>query len=78
MHARIPYALYFRNCHFAASVVMQYAECAALYLDGSHLAHGLHADGLTTKGAVYLREGFSAEGEVRLLGTSIGGDLDCK
>ena len=77
MHASIPYALYFRNCHFAASVVMQYAECAALYLDGSHLAHGLHADGLTTKGAVYLREGFSAEGEVRLLGAIIGGDLDC-
>ena len=76
-YASIPYALYFSNCHFAVSVVMQYAECAALYLDGSRLAQGLRADGLVTKGAVYLRRNFSAEGEVRLLGANIGGNLDC-
>ena len=76
-HASIPYALDFRNCHFAASVVMLYMECAALYLQGSCLANGLNADGLTTKGSVNLRESFSAGGEVRLLGANIGGDLDC-
>ena len=87
-HANIPYALLFGNCHFADSVVMQHAECAALNLGGSHLAKGLQADGLTTKGGVYLRkgfsahdedlcEGFSADDEVRLSGASIGGQLDC-
>ena len=77
MHASISYALMFSNCHFEDFVRMQYAECAALSLGGSHLAQGLLADGLTTRGCVDLREGFSAEGEVRLLGANIGGNLDC-
>ena len=77
MHASIPYALDFSNCRFVASVVMLHMECAALYLNGSSLVQGLLADGLTTKGSVYLRRGFSAEGEVRLLGANINGDLDC-
>ena len=76
-HANIPYALFFAYCHFADSVVMQHAECAALNLSGSRLVKGLTADGLTTKGDVNLRDGFSAEGEVRLLGANTGGDLDC-
>ena len=76
-HASIPYALLFGNCHFADSVQMQHAECKALYLDGSHLTRGLNACGLTTKGDVNLRDGFSAEGEVLLLGANIGGRLDC-
>ena len=77
VHASIPYALMFSNCHFVASVMMQYAECAALYLNGSRLVKKLYADGLTTKGSVNLHKGFSAEGEVRLLGANIGGGLDC-
>ena len=76
-HASIPYALDFSNCHFAASVVMEHTECASLYLNGSRLAQGLKADGLTTKNSVYLRSGFSAKGEVRLVSASIGGHLDC-
>ena len=76
-HADIPYALLFGNCHFVASVMMLYTECAALYLNGSRLAKGLSADGLMTKGNVNLRNGFFAEGEVRLLGANVGGNLDC-
>ena len=76
-HARIPYALVFSNCHFAAFLAMQYAECVGLYLGGSRLVRGLYADGLTTKNSVNLRDGFSAEGEVRLLGANIGGDFNC-
>ena len=85
-HAHIPYALGFFACHFAGAVAMQHVECAALNLSGSHLAKGLNADGLKTKGDVNLRAvfsaesevRFSAEGEVRLLGASIGGNLDCE
>ena len=76
-HASIPYALLFSNCHFASSVDMQHAECVALYLGGSHLAQGLNASGLTTKGDVNLCAGFSANGEVRVLGADIGGNLSC-
>ena len=76
-HASISYMLAFSNCHFGVSVMMLHMECAGLYLNGSCLAKGLIADGLTTKGSVYLRDGFSAEGEVRLLNANISGNLDC-
>ena len=78
MYAVIPYALRFSNCRFAVDVNMSNMECAALYLDGSHLARGLDAERLKTRGNVHLRDGFFAEDEVRLLGANIGGNLDCK
>jgi hypothetical protein len=37
----------------------------------------LIADGAKVAGNVLLRNGFAAEGEVRLYATRIGGDLDC-
>ena len=76
-HAAIPYGLVFFNCRFTVRVVMLRAACAALYMSGSRLTRGLHADGLKTEGDVHLRDGFSAEGEVRLLGANIGGNLSC-
>ena len=37
----------------------------------------LHADGIKVNGDVILRQGLLAEGEVRLLGAQISGDVDC-
>lgn len=37
----------------------------------------LVADGIDVRGSVFLRKGFRAEGNVRLLSAQIGGDLDC-
>ena len=37
----------------------------------------IHADGAIVKGPVFLRNGFHADGEVRLLEAHVGGDLDC-
>jgi hypothetical protein len=37
----------------------------------------LLADGATFSGGVFLRSGFRAEGEVRMIGASVGGTLDC-
>ena len=76
-HVDIPYVLDFTNCHFATAVNLQYASCEALYLRGSHLAKGLVADGLRTKGSVLLRDGFKAKGVVALSRARIDGDLDC-
>ena len=77
LHANIPYALDLNCCRFVAPVIMLHAGCGALYLNGSYLAKGLVADGITTKGGVNLRDGFSAEGEVRLLSANVGGNLSC-
>jgi hypothetical protein len=38
----------------------------------------LIVDGARIQGSVFLRDGFSAEGEVRLIGAEIGGCLDCQ
>ena len=76
-HASIPYALKLTYCKFNDGVKMSGAECAALYLDGSHLAKGLSADGLTTKGNLCMCNGFSAKGEVQLRDTNVGGNLVC-
>jgi len=38
----------------------------------------LSAEGAKIGGAVLLRNGFDATGEVRLFGASIGGNLDCE
>ena len=77
MHANIPYALCFFRCHFAIGVDIRHAECVALNLSGSRLVRGLEGDGLMTKGSVYLRKGFSAEGEVRLVSANIGKNFSC-
>jgi hypothetical protein len=52
------------------------ARLPALYLNGSR-TRSITADGVTVFGNVFLRAAFTAEGEVRLLGAQIGGDLDC-
>ena len=57
--------------------------CGNLECDNSQFINknkegkALSADGLNIDGNVNLRNGFKAEGEVRLLGASVVGDLDC-
>ena len=48
----------------------------ALNPDGTKNETALNADGIKVTGDIFLRKAFSAEGEVRLLGATIGGDLD--
>lgn len=43
----------------------------------SESGKALSADGIAVTGSVFLSDGFRADGEVRLLGAQIGGDLDC-
>ena len=45
--------------------------------DGNAIGDALIADGMVVKGGVFLSDGFTAHGEVRLLGAQIGGDLEC-
>ncbi len=41
------------------------------------MGKAINADRLNVKGCVFLSKGFKAEGEVRLLGAEIGGNLEC-
>jgi sRNA-binding regulator protein Hfq len=75
-YAKIDVPLHFRGCAFAASINLKHADLKSLTLSGTHTL-AIAADGLKVEGDVYLRNGFRAEGELRLPGASIGGDLDC-
>ncbi len=70
------FPLAFFVCAFEKEINLQYAQIQALHLGGTHTGP-IAADGLEVKGFVYLRDGFKAEGEVRLLGATIGGNLEC-
>jgi hypothetical protein len=48
----------------------------ALNPDGTKDKTALNADSINVTGDIFLRNGFSARGEVRLVGATIGGDLD--
>lgn len=65
-----------RSCYFVEKPVLTAAHLPELVLSGSYVP-GLDADRLTTTGTVFLDEKFEADGEVRLLGADIGGDLEC-
>jgi hypothetical protein len=74
--ANIPLQLAFRECRLREDTNLMLAEVSQLNLAGSAVK-AIWADGITVENMVFLRYGFTAEGEVRLPGTQIGGDLDC-
>jgi sRNA-binding regulator protein Hfq len=74
--ARIPFPLYFDKCAFPELINLQNAKIPALNLAGTHTGP-IKADSLKVDGSVFLRNGFMAEGEVRLLIATIGGNLEC-
>ena len=69
------------QCTVQEGVVLNGADTRLLAFIRSSLGNlsgvALSADGVQVRGAVFLRDGFQAKGEVRLIGATIGGDLDC-
>ena len=63
------------NCRLKDPPLLRSARLQNLFLNGSVLP-SLSADGLETRGGVFLRDA-EVTGEVRLPGARIGGDLDC-
>ncbi len=74
--ARCAARLYARSCYFVESPLLTAAYLPELGLSGSRVP-GLTADRLTTTGTVFLTDKFEAEGQVRLVGAEIEGDLAC-
>jgi hypothetical protein len=59
--------LLLQGCWFAEPVILAEAQAPAVRLPGCHLP-GLSAQQLTTRGNLELNDGFTATGEVRLVG----------
>src|SRR5208282_1318152 len=74
--AQIPHPLGSFDCFIGEPITLFDADALAVNLTGSHVA-GIVADGLRTRGGVFLPNGFHATGEVRLAGAKIEGDLYC-
>ena len=74
--AGIDIPLRLMNCKFKSDIILQQARLQHLSLQGCK-CKSIMADGVHSKGVVYLRGGFEAEGEVRLVGAMIRGQLDC-
>jgi len=64
------------RCRFDQAPILRGAACASIFLDGAVLP-GLKGDRLRCSGSLLMRNGFTATGEVRLLGAQIGGNLEC-
>src|SRR6516225_2218152 len=72
----VRFPLIFRSCKFANLLSLILADLPWLDLTTSAVSE-VFAQGAHIRGSVLLGESFSAEGEVRLDGASIGGNLDC-
>jgi sRNA-binding regulator protein Hfq len=72
-NALFPLVLF--RCRLEQPLNLVGARMVMLSLEGSWTGP-IGADGLKVGGAIFLRNGFHAEGEVRLLGASVGGVLD--
>jgi sRNA-binding regulator protein Hfq len=74
--ANVAFPISALNCAFKNSILLTECHLCALCLDGTHIKD-LRADGLRVERELFLRNGFRADGEVRLLSASIGGNLEC-
>lgn len=74
--ARISFPLWFEKSAFPSGINLRQAEIRNLYLEGTHTGP-IYGDELKVEGVVFLRDGFKSEGEVRLTGATIGGNLEC-
>ena len=73
-YATVACRLDFARCRFTTALLMEGLNCPRLTLTGSHTP-ALDLDGAQITGTVFLDEGFTAEGGVRALGATIGGQL---
>jgi hypothetical protein len=74
--AHVPFPLALVRCRITEKINLQQLNLPVLSLEGSFTA-ALSAEGLNAVGSIFLNNGFSAEGEVRLLDAQIGGQLSC-
>jgi hypothetical protein len=71
----LPFPLIFHKCTLPTWVLLLGANLPFVDFDGCE-AGSIIADVLKVRGDVYLRNGFHAQGSIRLSGAAVGGDLD--
>jgi len=72
----VAFPILLASCRLTDDANLISTDLPALNLAGSRV-RSVYADGISLRGDVFLDNGFSAEGEVRLVGAQIGGSLVC-
>jgi hypothetical protein len=75
--AKLGFPIGLLRCRISNPVNLSLAQIEALSLSGSVVA-GIMATGISVRSHINLTQGFRSEGEVRLIGASIGSDFDCR
>jgi hypothetical protein len=75
--ATVEFPIGLLRCRISNPVNLSLAQIEALSLSGSAIA-GIVATGISVRSHINLTDGFRSEGEVRLVGASIGSDFDCR
>ena len=76
-YANVVFPLFLLNCRLEQDLDLKWAKMPLLSLAGSW-TEAIFAEGLKLEGSLFLTTGFHAEGVVRLLGATIGGNLDAR
>jgi hypothetical protein len=76
-HADVKFPMSVWKSVFIGNILLRDVELRELCLQACNIKN-LWADRAKIAGTVFLRNGFKAEGEVRLLGATIGRSLDCE
>src|SRR5258708_1314395 len=76
-YVTVPFGLVLRRCRLMEDAEFYSAELLKVDLQGTWL-RSLNADGISLKGGVFLRNGFRAEGDVRLRGAQREGERQCE
>lgn len=76
---KIPHNVALDHCRFTDLLLAQDTRFDGFVsMQGSFLPRGISADRMLCNSNLFLRSGFEATGEVRLLGAQIGGNLECR
>jgi len=75
-YLNIRFPLYFEKCNIPEKIELHSAKLRELYMGGCHIG-SLSGYGMKTDGHVFIRDDFTANGEVDFTGATIEGDFDC-
>ncbi len=75
-YAEIPFTLTFVNCAFQDTIQLELAHLKNVILIGTH-TKAIVAGNATIDGTLVMKDGFTANGEVNLIGATITKDLVC-
>ena len=74
--AKVPFPMDLEKCAFTDTITLENTHLRGLDLTGSFI-HDLDGDGLEVEKDIFMCLNFNADGDISLVGTTVGGSLEC-